>query len=229
MTGLSKGGTVWSFEYDQLGQRYAITENGSRREFLFDPTGIGSIVAEYSAGGTANYVQGYGLVSRVSGGTATYYDFDGLGSTVGLTDAAGLYVNTYSYLPFGEMLTSTMGASNPFTYVGRFGVLDVGNGLYQMRARDYSPTLGRFTTQDPIGIAGGGNLFAYTMNSPTNFVDVTGRTDAMGQRNLRGLHHCRARIRTRRRHSVLPPSATSSASSSRWCRSNWRIRYSWEH
>jgi RHS repeat-associated protein len=174
MTGLSKSGTVWSFEYDQLGQRYAVTENGSRREFLFDPTGIGSIVAEYSASGTANYVQGYGLVSRVSGGTATYYDFDGLGSTVGLTDATGQYVNRYSYLPFGEVLSSTVGVSNPFTYVGRFGVLNVGNGLYQMRARDYSSVLGRFTTQDPIGIAGGGNLYAYTMNSPTNYIDDTG-------------------------------------------------------
>ncbi|MFO0805474.1 MAG: RHS repeat-associated core domain-containing protein [Gemmataceae bacterium] len=187
MTGMSKSGTVWSFEYDQLGQRYAITENGSRREFLFDPTGIGSIVAEYSAGGTANYVQGYGLVSRVSGGTATYYDFDGLGSTVGLTDATGQYVNRYSYLPFGEMLSSTVGVSNPFTYVGRFGVLDVGNGLYQMRARDYSPTLGRFTTQDPIGIAGGGNLYVYTMNSPTNQMDPEGKFGIDPIRHLMGL------------------------------------------
>lgn len=50
-----------------------------------------------------------------------------------------------------------------------------GNGLYYYRARYYSPLLGRFISQDPLGFAGSGpNLYAYVFDSPTNLVDPLG-------------------------------------------------------
>ncbi|NJN64766.1 MAG: DUF4157 domain-containing protein, partial [Acidobacteria bacterium] len=51
---------------------------------------------------------------------------------------------------------------------------DEAAGLYLMGARWYEPRTGRFIEQDPIGEAGGLNLYAYAAASPTIFVDRTG-------------------------------------------------------
>ncbi len=37
-----------------------------------------------------------------------------------------------------------------------------------------APRLGRFLTQDPIGFAGGMNLYGYVGNNPVNFIDSLG-------------------------------------------------------
>ncbi|MFI5460680.1 MAG: RHS repeat-associated core domain-containing protein, partial [Isosphaerales bacterium] len=53
--------------------------------------------------------------------------------------------------------------------------MDPDGGLYFMRNRYYSPTLQRFISPDPIGVAGGdANLYAYVGNDPTNLVDPLG-------------------------------------------------------
>ena len=77
-----------------------------------------------------------------SGGGTNYYAFDGLGSTVGLTSSTGAAVSSYSYLPFGGILASTGtstnaagGPSNPFTFVGQFGVSTDGRRPRSMGAR----------------------------------------------------------------------------------------------
>ena len=52
---------------------------------------------------------------------------------------------------------------------------DASIGLYENRERWYSPSLGRFTSQDPIGFAGGYfNLYVYIGNGPVNGVDPWG-------------------------------------------------------
>jgi len=123
----------------------------------------------------ANYTHGIGLVSRVNGNNSNYYDADAIGSTVGLTATDGSYVNKYSYLPFGEDLTKVEAVANPFEYVGQWGVTDEGNGLDFMRARFYDNSLGRFTSVDPINLAGGDtNFYRYVGNSPASFVDPSG-------------------------------------------------------
>jgi len=48
------------------------------------------------------------------------------------------------------------------------------SGLYYLRARAYSPQWGRFIQVDPIGYAGGINLYAYTGNDPLNETDPMG-------------------------------------------------------
>jgi|GEM_PF-5959970 len=42
------------------------------------------------------------------------------------------------------------------------------------RARFYDPQIGRFTSEDPIGLAGGINSYSYVGNSPNNLVDPLG-------------------------------------------------------
>ncbi|MCM0593810.1 MAG: CARDB domain-containing protein [Gloeotrichia echinulata DEX184] len=167
----------WSYEYDALGNRIASILNGQRTEYLLDPTGLGDVVGEYGGNGDiiARYTHGLGLVSRVDGtNAASYYDADAIGSIVGLTGADGDYLNQYSYLPFGESLSTVEAVSNPFEYVGQWGVMREGNSLDFMRARFYSSLEGRFLTPDSLGISGGINLYEYAVNDPLNTVDIDG-------------------------------------------------------
>src|SRR6185436_12945218 len=47
-------------------------------------------------------------------------------------------------------------------------------GLLHYRARSYDPQIGRFISEDPIGLAGGINQFAYVSNNPQNGTDPSG-------------------------------------------------------
>src|SRR4030095_1176890 len=62
-----------------------------------------------------------------------------------------------------------------YTYTGR--EFDSDTGLYYYRARWYDPQVGRFISEDPIGLAGGINQFAYVGNNPQNGTDPSGLFD----------------------------------------------------
>jgi RHS repeat-associated protein len=49
-----------------------------------------------------------------------------------------------------------------------------GGGYVYLRNRWYDPQTGRFLSQDPIGLAGGVNLYAYAGNNPASFSDPFG-------------------------------------------------------
>ncbi len=169
---------VHTYQYDALGNLVSKTSNGVRTDFLVDPSGIGNVVAEYTADGAliSHYTHGAGLTARVdAAGQASFYGFDGAGNVSQLTAPDGTVANRYSYLPFGELLASDEQTPNPFRFVGQFGVFDDGNGLYYMRHRWYRPELGRFVSPDPINLLGGdANLYRYVRNAPTTFVDPSG-------------------------------------------------------
>jgi len=46
--------------------------------------------------------------------------------------------------------------------------------LYYYRARYYDPKVGRFISEDPIGLMGGPNLYEYALNRPQQLVDPSG-------------------------------------------------------
>jgi RHS repeat-associated protein len=174
---------TWNYEYDPLGNRVAQVHNGQRTEYLLDPTGLSNVFGEYDGSGglVARYAQGLGLAARVGAdGQPAFYDFDGTGSTAGLSGGDGRYVDAYSYLPFGEALAAPrQTVSNPFTYVGQSGVMQEGNGLDFMRARYYAPADGRFVSEDPIRFQGGVNLYRYAGNQPTGLIDPSGNDDLL--------------------------------------------------
>jgi len=177
LIGMVDATDTWTYQYDGLGNRVAATHNGSVTQYLNDPSGLGYVEAEFNGSGqlVSHYTFGLDLTSSIpAGGTAAYYNFDAAGNTAQMTNATGSVVNSYTYLPFGEKTTSITGVSNPFTYVGEFGVMDEGSGLYFMRNRWYSPALGRFVQQDPIGLAGGTNLYRYSTNNPLISMDPNG-------------------------------------------------------
>ena len=49
-----------------------------------------------------------------------------------------------------------------------------GSGLHYMRNRQYDPGTGRFTQEDPIGLAGGLNTYGFANGDPVNFGDPFG-------------------------------------------------------
>jgi RHS repeat-associated protein len=91
-----------------------------------------------------------------------------------LTDANGNIVQRYDYTPYGQTTASAAGFNNPYQYTGR--ELDQ-SGLYYYRARYYSPQMGRFISEDPIGLAGGLNVYVYVGGNLINYVDLLGLID----------------------------------------------------
>jgi RHS repeat-associated protein len=170
-------GGSFSYEYDPFGNRVAETVDGVRREFLVSPTELGVVLGTYDDQGApqANYAYGLGIVGQFDAASSYYFDFDALGSTIGLTDGFGGYVNQYSYLPFGETTIVTETVANPFRYIGEWGVRDSGDGLLHMGVRAYDPSVGQFVSDDPVSFAGEDtNLRRYVGNDPVQFIDPEG-------------------------------------------------------
>lgn len=99
-----------------------------------------------------------------------------------ITGATGELVERYEYDVYGEVAIfdgnnnplATSAIGNPYLFTGRR--FDPESGNYYYRARIYSPSLGRFLSMDPLGLAAGDyNLYRYVFNNPVNFVDPTGK------------------------------------------------------
>ena len=108
LTGVSGSNGTFSYSYDPLGYQISSTVNGQTTNNLIDPFGLGNVAAQFDSSGNliGEYTYGLGLISQVSAsGNAYYYDYNLQGSTVGITNVAGVYVNQYSYDPFGQLTT----------------------------------------------------------------------------------------------------------------------------
>jgi len=184
LTQVVNGGNTSSYKYDGLGNRIAKTVNSVETQYIVDPSGtLSNVLAQTNASGTitAYYVYGLGLISKITpSGQAYYYHFDGIGSTIAITDVSGNIVNKYAYDAFGKVLDQEEIIPNPFQYVGRFGVMDEGDGLLYMRARYYDYEVGRFINKDPIGLLAGVNMYAYVWNNPGNRIDPRGLQASIG-------------------------------------------------
>lgn len=95
---------------------------------------------------TTSYVRGLSLVAAVQDGTPTYYHYNAHGDVVQLTNSSGTVTKNYTYDAFGVEKNASANDTNPFRYCGE--QYDDETGNYYLRARYYSPGVGRFTQED---------------------------------------------------------------------------------
>ena len=141
-------------------------------------------MAEYDGTGQllTHFNCGLGPVSQTTAAGANYfYDTDQLGSIVGLSNSSGAYADQYSYLPFGQSLSSSGAVANPFQYLGAFGVQADAPDLLGTAAREYAPSTGAFASSDPLQItAGNPNFYSYAFNQPVQLADPSGLNATSG-------------------------------------------------
>ncbi len=91
--------------------------------------------------------------------------------------ASGGVVWAAAYLPFGEVQIITETVANKFRLPGQY--YDAETGLHYNWYRYYDPKTGRYLTPDPIGLAGGVNLYGYCLGDPVNLEDAEGLSAAI--------------------------------------------------
>jgi RHS repeat-associated protein len=93
-----------------------------------------------------------------------YFHTDPIGTPQEMTNAEGHVVWRAYYKAWGglEALSPNLVEQN-LRFQGQYH--DRESGLYYNTFRYYDPAVGRFTTQDPIGLMGGDNLYRYAPNA----------------------------------------------------------------
>lgn len=178
-TGVLTGRIV--FGYDGWGRRVRkSTANGTSRylwegdTLLAQLDTVGSLVAGYT------YYEGIdnlATVLRHDRADSTYYyvaDYSrNILALLARTNAGNTIDNQYRYEPFGSVQgNNPSSVPNSLQFAGR--EYDAETQLYYDRARYLDPSLGRFVSEDPIGLAGGMNLYAFVGNDPVNRGDPSG-------------------------------------------------------
>ncbi len=177
LTSATVSGVTTNLSYDPAMRLYQVAGSSTTR-FGYD--GVKAI-AEYDGSNNLlrRYVDAPGIDQPIVWyeGTGTtdrrFLSSDERGSIISVSDSSGnkLAINTYD--EYGIPGSTNLGR---FQYTGQMWLPEV--GLYHYKARAYSPTLGRFMQTDPIGVAGGINIYGYTGNDPVNFFDPLGLNEA---------------------------------------------------
>jgi RHS repeat-associated protein len=174
--------TAVTYVYDVMGNRieedtWTSGGGGTTARFAYDGQ---NAFADLNGSNTLTmrrlYLNGVDqLFARIdSGGSASWYLTDHQGSVRGIVSAAGSSQATVVYDGFGNVASnSNSAATDRYLYTAR--EYDSATFLQYNRARFYDSIIGRWTAQDPIQFrAGDTNLYRYSQNSPTTFVDPTG-------------------------------------------------------
>jgi RHS repeat-associated protein len=177
MIELNRNGQKTFYTYNGLGQRTGAANGQNQHKFYFDTWGrlLFETDKDNKLSAINIYAGGF-LIARLNTlGETHFYHFDKTGNTLALTDKDGKIIAAYAYSAFGAVVNSSgLTENNPFTYVGQFGVIDEGEGLFFMKRRFYDATTGRFIQKDPAGFDGGINQYMYVDNNPVRGIDPEG-------------------------------------------------------
>jgi RHS repeat-associated protein len=162
--------TVVGYGYDALGRRVETTTGGTPVEYVIYDGLNPRLVYDGSGILRTRYVDGLGLnstLAAVATTGVTYPVIEGLGTVVASLDASGAIAGQYSYDSFGNPAPGTT-ATDQHAWQG---LAPDSAGTYDVHARTYDPSTGRFISEDPIP---SDNAYAYALNSPLAATDPTG-------------------------------------------------------
>ncbi len=197
---------AWSYTWDALSQLQEVRE-GTQLKASFQYDAFGRRVAKTTSAGTERYVYDADHVVldlNASNAVTTEYAWrpgtdrlfaikKGAWHGIAITDPASgtvrgvvspsgaAIIKTYPDRPWGNMTVDT-GVVIRYRMAGR--EFDAETGLYYMRGRYYDPLVGRFISEDPSGLSGGPNLYAYAANDPVTRRDPTGASPQCGDEGL---------------------------------------------
>jgi RHS repeat-associated protein len=128
------------------------------------------------------YPEGMYLQDTINGTTTTksyFYARDHLGSIREMTDANQNIVARYTYDPYGRVSQNVGSNTNgvplldaDFRFAGMY--FHTNSHLHLTLFRAYDADTGRWLSRDPMGEAGGMNLYGYSGNGPINWIDSFG-------------------------------------------------------
>ena len=174
--------SVGTYRHDSLGRRIGKTSeiNGEaeRKQFLWQ--GL-RMLREEAPGHSSLYIYepgSYAPLARVDQGEGEveqklyYFHTDQIGTPLEMTDVDGQIVWQATYKAWGEIETLAVNeVEQNLRFQGQY--FDDETHLHYNTFRYYDPEIGRFITQDPIGLAGGYNLYRYAPN-PNTWIDPWG-------------------------------------------------------
>ena len=116
-----------------------------------------------------------GLLGMRTAGQDYYYLYDGKGNVGAVIDSAQAVVASYRYDIFGRIMVQSGSLEQPFQFSTKRYYPELGLNYYGYRF--YSPAIGRWLNRDPLGEAGGINLYGFVQNNPVNLIDPWGLLD----------------------------------------------------
>ncbi|MGM9669456.1 MAG: RHS repeat-associated core domain-containing protein, partial [Faecousia sp.] len=177
LSAANNGSTSIAYTYAVNGLRTSKTVNGTLHTYYYaggkllrETCGSNTLDFAYDASGNP--------FSLTYNGTKYYYVTNLQGDVFYLVDSNGSTVASYTYDPYGKVLSATgsLATANPLRYRGYY--YDTETGFYYLQSRYYDPELGRFLNADAFAATGqgvlGNNMFAYCLNNPANRTDTSG-------------------------------------------------------
>lgn len=175
------GNIVAKYGYDIFDRRIWKDANGVRTYYYHAAEGL---LAEVLSNGAVSKIYGYtpgsswgsNPVFQRNDGAYSYFHKNRLGAPIVATNKAGDTVWSANYDVFGKA-NVVGGVVNNIRLPGQY--YDSETGLHYNNRRYYDPIVGRYVTEDPIGLSGGLNTYSYVGHDPVNAIDPSGENPAL--------------------------------------------------